>query len=373
MQQRAFGQRSGFQIPRANIGGMRLPKDVDAAVSLIRHAIDSGMRYIDTSRGYGESEWIIGLALKDGYRDKVVLSTKWAPWVTKIDPSDVPSSDCVRRRIEESMKRLDVSYLDFYQIWSVTKREHYQQAVAKGGMLEGILKAKEDGLVGHTGFTTHDSVENLLDYIEEADWCEIILTSYNLLNRRYAPVIRAAHRKGIGTVIMNPVGGGKLAEASPVLMELAREVGATSVPDLAVRYVLSNPNIDTMISGLSKLSDVDDTIDSVERGPFGPDHVAHIDKFLESLSRESLEFCTSCRYCMPCPEGIDIPAIMSCIYDYRYWGFHEASRRRYGNMKTEKADACVQCGQCEEACTQHLKIMEEMAYATETFGEQESS
>jgi hypothetical protein len=106
-----------------------------------RAAIDAGMRYIDTSRGYGESEWLIGRALKDGYRDKVLLSTKWAPWITKVQPSDKPSSDCVRRRIEESMKRLDVDYLDYYQVWNIDSREHYDQAVRKGGSVTLIGNA----------------------------------------------------------------------------------------------------------------------------------------------------------------------------------------------------------------------------------------
>jgi len=102
---------------------------------------------------------------------------------------------------------LQLETWDYYQIWNIDSREHYDQAIAKGGMLEGVQKAMSDGLVGHTGFTTHDTVENLLTYIEEADWCEIILFTYNLLNQSYGPAIEAAHKKGIGTVIMNPVGG----------------------------------------------------------------------------------------------------------------------------------------------------------------------
>lgn len=367
-----FGQRSGHKVPRISIGAMRLPKDVDAAVALLRHAIDRGMRYIDTSRGYGESEWIIGLALKDGYRDKVILSSKWSPWNMMVAPSDNTSSDCVRRRIKESMKRLDVDYLDYYQVWSINGREHYDRIVAKGGMVEGILKAKEEGLVGHLGFTTHDSVENLLAYIEEADWCEILLTTYNLMNIQYAPVIESAHAKGIGTVIMNPVGGGRLAEKSPILMALAEEVGAVSIPDLAIRYALSNPYIDTILNGLSKLSDVTDSLASVQRGVFSADHIERIDTYLNDIRERAASFCTDCKYCMPCPEGIDIPAIMSCINDIRCWGWEDRARTRYENIKGKKADACVQCGKCEEACTQQLNIMQEMSSVNSMFGKQSS-
>ena len=369
MKLRDFGTRSGFQIPRVNVGAMRLPKDVDEAVGLIRHAIDSGMRYIDTSRGYGESEWLLGKALKDGYRGKVILSTKWSPWITKIQAADDTSADCTRRRLEESMMRLDVDYLDFYQLWNIDSREHYDQATGKGGMLEGILKAKDEGLIGHTGFTTHDSVENLLEYLNEADWCEILLTTFNLLNQEYGPVMEAAHQRGIGTIVMNPVGGGKLTEESPVLKQLAAEVGAESVPDLAIRFVLSQPFVDTIISGISRLSDVDDTVSSAGKEVFDSGQMKVIADFMHRLTPENVSFCTACKYCMPCPHGIDIPTVMGCIYDDRFLGLADSAASRYGRIKSAKADACVECGECEEKCTQHLPIMTEMKFAVRRFGE----
>lgn len=369
MRLRNFGTRSGFKVSRVSVGAMRLPRDVDEAVTLIRHAIDSGMRYIDTSRGYGESEWLVGQALQDGYRKKVILSSKWSAWITKIQPTDVPTAGCLRRRLEESMRRLDVDYLDFYQVWNIQNRDDYNAAVAKGGPVDALRKAKEEGLIGHLGFTTHDSVENLLQYLDEADWCEVLLTSYNMLNRTYAPVIAAAHRKGIGTIVMNPVGGGRLAEASPVLLKLARSVGAESVPDLAVRYVLSNPDVDTILCGMSKTADVDATVGSANRRAFDAGQMKKINRFLDGLTRERVGFCTGCKYCMPCPRGIDIPAIMSLIYDDRFWGFREGSTNRYRHLRGPRAEACVKCRKCEKLCTQHLKIVDEMTYAAKTYAE----
>ncbi|HIJ64767.1 MAG TPA: hypothetical protein HPP77_02365 [Candidatus Hydrogenedentes bacterium] len=366
-----FGKRSGFKVPRATIGAMRLPKDDDEAVALIRHAIDAGMNYLDTSRGYGDSEIKVGKALKDGYREKVILSTKWAPWITKIEESDDASADCTRKRIEESMKRLDVDYLDYYQVWNIVNRETYDQAVAKGGMVDGIHKAIDEGSVGHTGFTTHDSVENLLTYIPEVDWAEIILFTYNLLNRTYAPAIQAAHQRGIGTIVMNPVGGGALAEQSSVLKKLADDAAARSVPDLALRYVLANHNVNTMLVGITRQTDVDDAVAATQETPFSPQTVAKIEGFLDGMTKENVGFCTLCKYCMPCPQEIDIPAIMSCIYDYRYWDLKKTARERYNkHMKGPKADACTQCGECEEKCTQNLEIAKEMAFAKEHLAEE---
>ena len=368
MKQRDLGKRSGLSLPGVNMGAMRLPKDLDDAVAIVRHGIDAGMVYIDTARGYRECEWVVGRALRDGYRDKVILSAKWSPWNLPIRDDDDASADVVRRRLEESMNRLDVDYLDFYQIWNVHSRESYDKVVCKGGMLEGILKAKDEGLIGHIGFTTHDTVENILTYIDEVDWCESILFTYNMLNLEYAPAIKAAHEKGIGTVVMNPVGGGRLVEASPILMDLAERVGAVSVPDLAIRFILSNPNIDAIISGVTCVEDADLSLASGKRESFSPDAMREIELFLANATSEKSGFCTSCEYCLPCPQGINIPAILDCIYKYRHWGLKTAAKMDYARInKSPKADACNACGQCEVKCTQKLKISEEMKFAAKLF------
>lgn len=367
MKQIPFGQRSGFQVTPASIGAMRLPADMDEAVTLVRHAIDSGMHYIDTCRCYGDSELKLAQALKDGYREKVILSTKWSPWNVKIEESDDTSADCMRKRIEESMRRLEVDYLDYYQIWSINSRENYAAAVAKGGMLDGIRKAVDEGLVRHIGFTTHDTEANLLDYIAEADWCEIILFTYNLLNLTYEKAIAAAHAKGIGTIIMNPVAGGLLAHDSHILKPLAKRVGAKTIPELAIRFLISNPNITTMISGIAKVADVDETIAAIDRGPFTSAQMAILHQQLAEIHAVNQGFCTGCRYCLPCPQDIEIPAIMNMIAQSRFWGLKDSSQNRYRDMKTPKAEACIRCGKCEEKCTQHLPIMGEMDYAAKTF------
>lgn len=351
-----------------SIGAMRFPGDSSDAVALIRHAIDSGMRYIDTSRGYGESEFVLGRALKNGYREKVILSSKCSPWIKKVRDDDDGSADSVRRRIEETLLRLDVDYLDFYQVWNVCNRESWETATKPGGMVEGIKKAIADGLVRHTGFTTHDSKENLLEYLPQADWCEALLVSYNLMNLGYAPVIEKAHELGIAMIVMNPMGGGKFAEASPVLAQLAKEVGAASVPDLAVRFVLGNPAVDTILCGMTKMTDVDETVAAAKRPALTAAQMDKVHAFFDERSRKNVSFCTACNYCMPCPTGINIPGIMGLIYEDRFFGLKDAAKGGYRWVGQVKADACIKCGECEKKCTQHLSIMKEMAYAAETYG-----
>ncbi len=364
-----FGKRCGLRVPRTSLGGMRLPGDVDQAVAVIRHAIDAGMVYIDTSRGYGDSEIKIGKALRDGYRERVLLSTKWAPWITHIEPSDDASADCVLRRIEESMRRLDVDVLDFYQVWNLHTPEQYEQTRRPGGFLDGVRRARERGLVRHIGLTSHWQPEELEGMLGEMDWCEVLLVSYNVLNQSYAGVLAKARELGIGTIVMNPVAGGRFAENSAVFQPLLEQLGAVSCADLAIRYVLSNPDVDTLISGINKVADVDDTLASAARPRFTVAQCGAVAAFIEGLSRRKVGFCTGCGYCMPCPQEVNIPQVMEAIYNERFLGFHGnavAQHHQIGSVpwiKGKNAAACTACGECVAKCTQHLPIPDEMAFA----------
>jgi uncharacterized protein len=352
-----FGSRSGLEVNPVSIGAMRLPDDVIDSVELIRNAIDNGLIYIDTCRCYGESEFKLSRALKDGYREKVILSTKSSPWNRKIQDSDDGSADSILRRIEESLVRLDVDYLDFYQIWSLFSEENWKLATRKGGMLDGVKKAREMGLVKHIGITTHQPPKDIIRLLPETDWIESILFTYNIMNRSYEAAIAKAHELGIGTIVMNPCGGGKFAKNSDILMKIAKEVNASSVPDLAIRYVNSNPNVDTMLCGISKKQDVSDTIKSVECEKFTLEQIDFINQSFEKLSKG--KFCTGCKYCIPCPAGINIPNILNLVYEDRVLGFTESVKERY---KGEAAN-CTKCGQCETKCTQNIKIIEKLENA----------
>jgi hypothetical protein len=370
MELRDFGKRCGLQVAPVSIGAMRLPEDAGDSVALIRRAIDAGMRYIDTSRGYGESEFKLGRALRDGYRERVCLSSKCSPWIKKVRDDDDGSADSVRRRIAETLLRLDVDYLDFYQVWNIYDAAGWELATRKGGMVDGIRRAMDEKLVRHTGFTSHEKPENLLRYLPQADWCEVLLLSFNLLNKEYRPVLAAARALGIGTVVMNPVGGGRLAQESPVLLKLAADVGAVSVPDLALRYVLGHPDVDTVLCGMTRATDVDDSVASAQRPPLTAEQIARVDAFIEGLSRQSVKFCTQCNYCQPCPQGVQIPRIMDLIYEDRFLGLKQAAKDTFRWLKGQAhPEACTKCGKCELKCTQGIKIIHELEYALKEYGE----
>jgi len=172
----------------------------------------------------------------------------------------------------------------------------------------------------------------------------------------------------MGTIVMNPLAGGRLVGQSPELLALARSAGARDIPELALRWLLSNPDLDTYISGINRPSDADAAVAAAQAGPLAPEAKARVDAFVAERSRGKLGFCTGCGYCKPCTKGIDIPEVMARIYEARYWGLAEPAKRRYLRMKEPRADACVACGECEARCTQKLQIAEHMRWAAENFG-----
>jgi predicted aldo/keto reductase-like oxidoreductase len=373
-----FGKRSGLKVHPVSIGAMRLPEDVDQAVSLLRQAIDAGMIYIDTSRGYGDSELKLAKALKDGYREKVILSTKWCPWNFKVEPTDDTSADCMYKRIIESITRLDVDYLDFFQIWSINNQEQYLQATQKGGMLDGIFRAMKEGLVKHTGFTTHDKPENVSRYIDEANWCEAILFTYNMLERAYEDVIAKAHEKGIATIVMNPVGGGVLAQdSSPLNNVIKNAIGPADLVETAHRWLKTNKNIDTIICGISKPSDITSTIENYEKQPFTAEQIQRINAELVKISKKNSGFCVDCKYCLPCPKGIYIPSFMYVAYFSEFLKADEQARGSYNwqlnpnnTGKSVDPGECIECGKCEQKCTQKIKIIEILKTLKSKFGQE---
>jgi predicted aldo/keto reductase-like oxidoreductase len=279
------------------------------------------------------------------------------------------------------MQRLQVDYLDFYQVWNICQEDHFQLATAPGNMVDGIRQAMDEGLVRHTGFTAHAEPELVCAVLERADWAEIMLVTYNMIDERYVPALTKARDKGVGTVVMNPIGGGRLKESSKVFSSTIRSCGAVSMPDAAIRFILAMDFVDTLISGISTISDVDATLASAARGPFERTHIDLIRELVGTINREKARFCTGCRYCMPCPQEVNIPFILDGLVQHDLWGIVEASKRHYNHLENEKtpwvdgkrANACTACGECVGKCTQQLDIPKLLERAVNVFEQGESS
>ncbi|MBI2914481.1 MAG: aldo/keto reductase [Firmicutes bacterium] len=357
MQYRDFG-KTGVRVSALGFGAMRLPQDEAEAVRVIRGAFELGVNYIDTAYGYceGRSEIVVGMALK-GWRDRVYVSTKLPTWKVESE-ADFP------RFLEEQRRKLDVSHIDFYHLHGIGK-DRYEQTVVPFKLIEQALHAKEKGLIRHLSFSFHDKPEVLMQLVDLGVFSSV-LCQYNLLDRANEPAMAYASAEGVGVAVMGPVGGGRLGGPSALL---GQSVGrpAKTTAELALRFVLSNPSVACALSGMSTIAMVEENarVASMEQ-PLSHDESGTINTMLEENRRLADLYCTGCAYCMPCPHGVNIPRNFELMNYHRVWGLTENAREGYRWMgEGETANRCMECGECEPKCPQHIEIIKQLAETAE--------
>lgn len=374
MQYREYG-KTGIKLSILGFGCMRFPTDEqgrikeDEAIEMLRYAYEHGVNIFDSAAVYnnGESERVLGKAVKD-FRDKIYISTK----------NHYKGKDAGewRKILEGSLERLGVEYIDFYHMHDLRLNQFLEGVSVKGGPLEEAHKAKEEGLIKHLCFSSHDSPENVKKLIDTGEF-EGILVQYNILDRTYEEVIAYARQKGLGVLVMGPVGGGRLAEPSEQVQKLIPG-GAKSSAEAALRFVFANENVTTALSGMSSMEMVKENIEVASRvGPLTQEEKQRIAEMMDRLKKLADLYCTGCGYCMPCPNGVDIPANFRAMIYYKVYGLKELAKREYRRLKERKvdgepkpasADQCVECGQCEEKCPQKIPIMQQLKEVRETLG-----
>ncbi|UCC67566.1 MAG: aldo/keto reductase [Armatimonadota bacterium] len=363
MQYRVLG-RTGLRVSALGFGTMRFKMadrhvDQELAVSALHRAMDLGVNYFDSAVGYcnSESEIVLGKALKRR-RDGIVVSTKYPPW-----DRSLTADDC-RQVIEQSLSRLDTDFIDVYHMHSLDW-ETAQKVLAEGGAVDGARKAKEEGLVKHLGFSFHDDPERMIDIIEAAPDFDVVTCQYNLLDRANEKSIAAAHERGLGVVIMGPVGGGRLGFPSEKVQGLLSG-GTKTTPEIALRFVLSNPNVSVALSGMNTIEMVEQNAATASReSVLTEEERRTIVQALEENRRLADLYCTGCGYCMPCPNGVNIPENFRLMNLHRVWGLTGSARERYtwfGPKRPNNLDAgaCVECGECEPKCPQKIAIIEQL-------------
>ncbi len=374
MQYRPFGN-TGIQISALGFGAMRLPKkfeddkevfDYEGGIKLIRQGIDAGINYIDTAPFYcdSESELILGQALKDGYREKVYLSTKL--------PGEDRGYDAARKRLTASLERMQTDHIDFYHLWGISWKRFETEAEPEG-QVRMALEAKEQGLIKHLSFSFHDDPENMIKLIDTGLFSSV-LCQYNLLDRSNEEAIAYAHEKGLGVVIMGPIGGGRLGAPSPVVQKMLPGKSASSA-EVALRFVLANQNVSCALSGMGSSAMVEENVAIASNAALLTEDEKNLiaTSMAENKERAKL-YCTGCNYCMPCPVGVNIPLNFELMNYHRVYGLTDYAKENYANigktpwMKGEQADKCVQCGACEEKCPQHLKIREQLEETAKEIG-----
>ncbi|AEE95950.1 aldo/keto reductase [Mahella australiensis] len=374
MQYRDFGN-TGIKVSLLGFGAMRLPMinangndvvDEDKAIPLIHRAFELGVNYIDTAPGYCNktSEIAVGKALK-GWRDKVYLSTK--------NPIEDASGDNWRRRLEDSLKNLDVDYIDFYHMWGINWQTYIDSIDVPNGPMEAAHKAKKEGLIKHISFSFHDVPENMIKIIDTGNF-ESVLCQYNLLDRANEEAIAYARSKGLGVVIMGPVGGGRLGEPSSQIQNLLPGK-AKSTAEMALRFVMANPNVSCALSGMSSIDMVEENVKVASLlGALNDKERQIIDQMLEENKRLADLYCTGCNYCMPCPTGVNIPLNFQVMNYHRVYGLTEYAKSQYArigiddNMSGGKAEDCTECGTCVPLCPQGLDIIKQLRETAEALG-----
>ena len=364
MEYRTLG-RTGKQVSILSLGCMRLPADDEQGAKVVSRAIDLGINYFETSEGYceGRSEIMVGMGVK-GRRGQVIISTK-----SCVRPDT--TGEATRRKLEDSLKRLDTDRVDFYQAWDF-KWDDFEALTARRGPLEVLEKARDEGIIGHIGITSHETNENLMALVNTGRF-ESITLSYSLLHCTVEPVIEAAHQRGMGVVCMRPLAGGLLATPSDILLDLLpdRHRGTT---DAALKFVLSNPGVTTAASGMTSVAEVEENVAALEDfRPLRADERARAVKTVGEYRALGERFCTGCNYCMPCPEGVKIPRLFRVRNYYKIFGLTDWAVGAYGRMDPAGLpDACTECGECETKCPNKIPIINQLKEVAAMFKEMQS-
>ncbi len=364
MRYRKFGN-TGAMVSALGFGCMRLPEfqdeqgnwqvDQEKTNEMLMRAYELGVNYFDTAYFYchSNSEIAVGKALK-GVRDKVYISTK-CPLELVNSPEDY------EKILDDSLRKLDSDYVDFYHFWGINQKT-FDEKIVPLGLLEKAKALKEKGKIRHISFSFHDTPEALKHIIDHGEgYLESVLLQYNLLDRTNEEMIGYAAQKGLGVVVMGPVGGGRLAAPTQLGEKLG--TGSLHTYELALRFVLGNPGVCVALSGMENPQMVEQNaaVGSLET-PMSEAQWRQVGTSLEELKKFSELYCTGCNYCQPCPRNIKIPTIFQAYTYHNVYGLTELAKKTYLNyVNNEKEPGatcadCIDCGQCEEKCPQHLKI-----------------
>lgn len=373
MQRRKFGKLD-FDVSLLGFGCMRLPTienpdpasqvgniDEQKAAEMIRYAIDHGVDYIDTAYNYhdGKSEILVGRVLQDGYRERVKLATKLPVWIVESE------ADC-DRVLNEQLSKLQTDYIDMYLLHSLGKGT-WMSKVQKYNVFKFLDAAKADGRIKYAGFSFHDDLELFREIVDAYNWdfCQI---QFNYMDEYYQAGkegLKYAADKGLAVVIMEPLRGGRLVKnIPPEIQAIWEEAPIKRTPaEWAFKWVCNFPEVSVVLSGMGHLDQVKENINTMseaEVNSLSQEELKIIGKIKDFYNARIKVDCTDCRYCLPCPQGVEIPRVFGIWNNASIYNIINEGKRQYDRMIKSQKDAsrCIECGQCESVCPQNLTIIE---------------
>lgn len=358
--------RTGLTVSRLGFGCMRFPMksaadvDRDKAIPLLHRAVELGVTYFDTAVMYcaHDSQRVLGEAFQ-GMRDKVVISTKNHHY-------DKKDTRGWWKNLEDSLAFLRTGSIDVYNFHGMSHEDFLSSVGGDDGLYREALKAKEQGLIRHISHSFHGSADSLKQCVDTGLF-ESVTLQYNLLDRSLEEAIGYAGEHGMGVVVMGPVGGGRLGLPSEEALKLVG--GVRSTPELALRFVLSHPSVSVALSGMSTLQQLEENVETVSRtGALTSEDHARITAAVQERKELAGLYCTGCNYCMPCPEGVDIPGNFEILNLDRVFGLRDHARSRYAGLDGSAA-RCRLCGKCVPLCPQKLAIPDRLSEAVTALDE----
>jgi len=380
MEYRRFG-KSEWEASILGFGCMRLPTSdaipisanivEDEAIRMIRHGIDEGINYLDSAYTYheGRSEVVLGHALRDGYREKVRIATKSPVWL-------VEKADDFDRLLEEQLERLQAGPIDYYLFHGLNKKRW--DGIRDLGLLQRMESAVDDGRIVHIGFSFHDvyaSFQEIIDGYDGWSMCQIQYNYMDTENQAGTEGLEYAAARGIAVVVMEPLLGGNLARPPQDIQDVFDAYAEKRTPaEWALQWIWDQPGVAVVLSGMSTMQQLEEnllTANTASTRSLGEDEHRLIARVREKYEEKAAIPCTKCGYCLPCPQGVDIPANFSLYNDGLMYGDLLVPRFRYFRFYTEvdRASACTACGECEEKCPQEIAVSELMPVVHAVLGE----
>ena len=374
-----FG-KTGLQVSPLGFGCMRFPVldndnsriDEKPAMEMVRYAIDHGVNYFDTAYPYhgfdfskgGASEPFLAKALKDGYREKVYIATKLPSWL-------VETREDMDRFLDEQLERLETEYIDFYLLHGLDSISW--KKLLNLGVLEFLGSALEVGKIRFAGFSYHDEIDLFKEIVDAYEWsfCQI---QYNYMDEEYqagTEGLKYAAAKGLAIVAMEPLRGGTLVNGLP---PAARKVLEQADPEKtavgwAFEWLWKHPEVRVVLSGMSHLDHVKENLQlatEISQKEWKKEDQEAIQSAVRIIRAQQMVDCTACNYCMPCPEGVNIPRNFA-LYNDHHMLKDPAAKLRYQRLLSDmaKASNCIQCGLCEPQCPQSIPIRAELKHVDE--------